>query len=376
MEPQAEVEPDTDAEPEAGAEVAHEVEPESTPDPEPAAPPVVQPAPEPAAGAEPQPPLPLVAAATVPTAVPDTPPPGEHRSVPEVVPAPVGTANAEVANRPEVTKGPAVVHPRETSELQSWPRVATDDDDPPAPPSRVSRVAFAVLSVLLVVGIAVVGLLLVLDDGDTVADGPLDDSTTAPATASDGQSVAEGDPDPSVVVTNQTDPDRRLRGSWLLVGPDGVLLFGRLPSDEAAELHNERLGDLLGREIQSVATIDPDRAPFVDARLVVTVDRVSGVVDPALRPVLERIGERSAALGLRVTAKGYTSSSGPTEDNEERSLGWAREVADMLIEGGMAGSSVTVTPYGETDFLADNGTEAGRASNDRVEIVVHGALTP
>jgi OOP family OmpA-OmpF porin len=45
-------------------------------------------------------------------------------------------------------------------------------------------------------------------------------------------------------------------------------------------------------------------------------------------------------------------------------------VAKALVAGGVEPARVTAIGYGETRPIADNETEAGRAKNRRVELVV------
>jgi len=46
----------------------------------------------------------------------------------------------------------------------------------------------------------------------------------------------------------------------------------------------------------------------------------------------------------------------------------AQAVADYLIAQGVDAGSITVKGYGESQPVADNGTEEGRATNRRVEL--------
>jgi outer membrane protein OmpA-like peptidoglycan-associated protein len=68
--------------------------------------------------------------------------------------------------------------------------------------------------------------------------------------------------------------------------------------------------------------------------------------------------------------KGYTDSEGSDSDNKELSTRRAQAVADSLQKSGIPASRLRVEGRGEADPIADNDSEAGRASNRRVEIVV------
>jgi outer membrane protein OmpA-like peptidoglycan-associated protein len=68
--------------------------------------------------------------------------------------------------------------------------------------------------------------------------------------------------------------------------------------------------------------------------------------------------------------KGYTDSEGSDSDNKELSTRRAQAVADSLQKSGIPSSRIRVEGHGEADPIADNDSEAGRAANRRVEIVV------
>ena len=71
---------------------------------------------------------------------------------------------------------------------------------------------------------------------------------------------------------------------------------------------------------------------------------------------------------LKVEIAGFTDSIGNDEYNMGLSQRRAQAVADYLIAHGANASNITVRGYGETDPVASNDTEAGRALNRRVEL--------
>jgi outer membrane protein OmpA-like peptidoglycan-associated protein len=71
-----------------------------------------------------------------------------------------------------------------------------------------------------------------------------------------------------------------------------------------------------------------------------------------------------------VTVMGYTDSVGSTESNRDLSRRRARAVADYLGQRGVSPARMVVDSRGEEDPIASNDTEAGRAQNRRVELVV------
>ena len=97
----------------------------------------------------------------------------------------------------------------------------------------------------------------------------------------------------------------------------------------------------------------------------------SASLDSKLQPTLEKI---AATLNeypqTSVTVVGYTDSVGSAEANRELSRRRAGAVADYLSQHGVSRSRITVDSRGEDDPIASNDTDAGRAQNRRVEMLV------
>jgi len=76
--------------------------------------------------------------------------------------------------------------------------------------------------------------------------------------------------------------------------------------------------------------------------------------------------------GLKVQVEGYTDSTGAPAYNQTLSENRADAVRDFLVQNGVPQPNVTAAGYGATNFVADNGTAAGRQQNRRVNLVVSG----
>lgn len=76
--------------------------------------------------------------------------------------------------------------------------------------------------------------------------------------------------------------------------------------------------------------------------------------------------------GLTAEISGHTDNTGGDAHNARLSTLRAEAVADYLVEQGIATSRLRFIGQGSTQPLADNGTEAGRRRNRRVEIRVRG----
>jgi OOP family OmpA-OmpF porin len=89
------------------------------------------------------------------------------------------------------------------------------------------------------------------------------------------------------------------------------------------------------------------------------------------RPVLDRVAEDLRKFPrLRIELQGHTDSSGSDKYNMSLSQRRADSVAQYLIDAGIPSSQVTAKGYGESEPIADNTTDAGRAQNRRVVMKV------
>ena len=69
-----------------------------------------------------------------------------------------------------------------------------------------------------------------------------------------------------------------------------------------------------------------------------------------------------------VSIIGHTDSTGSDAINNPLSVARAQAVRDHLIARGVAAARIQTEGRGEREPVADNGSEAGRAKNRRVEI--------
>ncbi|MBB4935375.1 outer membrane protein OmpA-like peptidoglycan-associated protein [Lipingzhangella halophila] len=73
-----------------------------------------------------------------------------------------------------------------------------------------------------------------------------------------------------------------------------------------------------------------------------------------------------------VIVAGHTDSDGAKSYNQDLSERRAESVADYLDGAGVPEGSITSEGHGETDPVASNDDEDGRAENRRVEVVIEG----
>lgn len=109
-----------------------------------------------------------------------------------------------------------------------------------------------------------------------------------------------------------------------------------------------------------------------DGRVALYLDFAPGQADlkPEFRPVLDMIVEllkENPALSLRV--EGHSDDQGPAEANRALSLRRAQAVVAALVKSGVASTRLSAKGWGPDQPLTANDTAAGRAQNQRLELV-------
>lgn len=94
-------------------------------------------------------------------------------------------------------------------------------------------------------------------------------------------------------------------------------------------------------------------------------------IEPAFRPVLDRFAQTlSANPGTTVRIIGHTDSTGGNAINEPLSVDRAASVRAYLADRGVAMQRIAIDGRGAREPVADNTSDAGRARNRRVEILI------
>lgn len=95
----------------------------------------------------------------------------------------------------------------------------------------------------------------------------------------------------------------------------------------------------------------------------------SASVQPQYRGTLDRVADvLSRYEQTYVDVYGHTDSTGSDSYNQGLSERRARSVADYLAQRGVSNARMETRGYGESQPIASNDTEEGRAENRRVEI--------
>jgi outer membrane protein OmpA-like peptidoglycan-associated protein len=90
-------------------------------------------------------------------------------------------------------------------------------------------------------------------------------------------------------------------------------------------------------------------------------------IKPQMRPVLDQFAQ-GLDPAMRVRIVGHTDSTGSEAINNPLSVDRAQSVRDYLAGRGIAPARIETEGRGAREPVADNGSDAGRAQNRRVEI--------
>jgi outer membrane protein OmpA-like peptidoglycan-associated protein len=138
---------------------------------------------------------------------------------------------------------------------------------------------------------------------------------------------------------------------------------------QQAEQMRERLKDQLNQVLQ---TKESARGLIVNMSDVL-FDFNKYTLKPEAREKLAKVsGILLAYPGLKLQVEGYTDNIGSEEYNQKLSEQRADGVRDYLVSQSVKDSNITAAGYGKSSPIADNSTNAGRAQNRRVQMVVSG----
>lgn len=122
--------------------------------------------------------------------------------------------------------------------------------------------------------------------------------------------------------------------------------------------------------------VDKTGCPVKD-EVVLTINRLgfafdSAELDRSSRAALDRAVDviKSHSKSVNLDVVGHTDSRGSDEYNQKLSERRAAAVVDYLVSKGVSRGSLSSSGKGESEPMASNNSEDGRAQNRRVELVV------
>ena len=203
----------------------------------------------------------------------------------------------------------------------------------------------------------------------------------------DAMSLAEAAPPPTWrrAALAGIDALRPLDRGALRYDGEAVRVEGASLRPAAAREADAALAPLreLGLSARSVVTVDlpalaarlplPGRDCLISLAAEVAADPIGFAPgETSIEAGSGRVLDRLAAIltrcsGLVVEIGGHTDSQGRESTNQRLSQGRAEAVLDALHARGVPLSRMVAQGYGESRPIADNGDEAGRAANRRIE---------
>jgi len=141
-------------------------------------------------------------------------------------------------------------------------------------------------------------------------------------------------------------------------------------AEQSAEQVRERLKQQLNAVLQTTETA---RGLIVNMSDVL-FDFNKYTLKPEAREKLAKVsGILLAYPSLKLQVEGYTDNIGTDEYNQKLSEERAGSVREYLVSQSVADNNISAAGYGKSDPVADNSTNAGRAQNRRVQLVVSGS---
>jgi len=118
-------------------------------------------------------------------------------------------------------------------------------------------------------------------------------------------------------------------------------------------------------------TQTPDNQLKLDVPSDVSFDVGRADIKPDFAPILDRFAQTlNDNKATKVRIIGHTDSTGSDAINDPLSVNRASSTRGYLASRGVDASRIAIDGRGSREPIADNGTEAGRAKNRRVEIFV------
>lgn len=176
-----------------------------------------------------------------------------------------------------------------------------------------------------------------------------------------------------------------LANGSVTVTPDGVTVRGKTGNVDAnaeiAALLTSKLGDdsEMDISVEYVERLDPTLGlpspEECEAQIVETIgarkinfEPGAATLDASAEEIMDELAELLKRCGdIPLEIGGHTDSQGRESMNQELSQARAQAVLDALRTRLVPVKSYSVRGYGEETPIADNGTEAGREENRRIE---------
>ena len=176
------------------------------------------------------------------------------------------------------------------------------------------------------------------------------------------------------VLGNRLDKGNRTRGTVIgaAAGTAAGAGIGYLMDRQEAELRQQLASERTDHAIE-LERVRDDLLKLTMANEI-SFDLGSAAIKPAFKPTMYKLAEVLRKYDRNeITIVGHTDSTGSESYNQQLSERRAAAVRDELTSLGVPTYRMRAIGRGEYEPRADNGTEAGRQLNRRVEILVQTA---
>ena len=173
------------------------------------------------------------------------------------------------------------------------------------------------------------------------------------------------------VLGNRLDKDKRGRGTVIgaAAGAAAGAGIGYLMDRQEAELREQLASERTDHAIE----LERVRDDLLKLTLSneISFDFDSAAIKPAFKPTMHKLAEVLRKYDRNeITIIGHTDATGAESYNQQLSERRAVAVRDQLVTLGVPTSRLRAFGRGELEPRANNGSEAGRQLNRRVEILV------
>jgi outer membrane protein OmpA-like peptidoglycan-associated protein len=145
-------------------------------------------------------------------------------------------------------------------------------------------------------------------------------------------------------------------------------------SAQQAAQQSEQMRERLRAQLNAVLETRETARGLIMNMSDVLFDFNQYTLKPDAREKLAKVsGILLAYPDLQIQVEGYTDNIGSDDYNQKLSEERANAVRDYLVSQSVTQDKISAAGYGKTNPVADNSTNAGRAQNRRVQLVVSGA---
>jgi outer membrane protein OmpA-like peptidoglycan-associated protein len=173
------------------------------------------------------------------------------------------------------------------------------------------------------------------------------------------------------VLGNRLDKDNRGRGTVIgaAAGAAAGAGIGYVMDRQEAELRQQLANERTDHAIE-LERVRDDLLKLTMSNEI-SFDFGSATIKPAFKPTMHKLAEVLRKYDRNdITIIGHTDAVGPDSYNQTLSERRAAAVRDELTALGVPSGRIRAIGRGEFEPRADNGSEAGRQLNRRVEIMV------